>query len=159
GYYEQAGLYSYQPVYQTPTTLKDNVVSDNLIYDTKNSFYDGGRIYNLSASLGTVITGNYIYDNHDTFGVLLDQGSRYITMTCNVLDGCSNWVYVNADTSNVDTYHTMDNLMSGNWYNAGTAHAPDGPGYDNVVTANTAVTGDAWPSAAQVVIAEAGSGH
>ena len=157
-YYRQAGLYSYQPVYQTPTTLRDNVVSGNLIYDTKNSFYDGGSIYNLSASPGTVITRNYVYDNHDTFGVLLDQGSRYITMSGNVLAGCSNWVYVNADTKSVDTYQTMDNLMTGNWYNSGSAHAPDGPGYDNVVTGNTQVSGDSWPSGAQAVIAVAGAG-
>lgn len=155
-YYLKAGLYNYQPIYQTPTTAKNDVVSENLIHDTKTVFYDGGSIYNLSASPGTTITRNYIYNNHKTFGVLLDQGTRYVQMSQNVLVGCSNWVYVNADTKNVDTFHTMDNLINRNWFDVGTAHAPNGPGYNNIVVDNVQVTDDTWPTDAQAVMAGAG---
>ena len=57
------GLYDYQPVYTTPTTLRDTVVSHNLVHGTKKVFHDGGSIYNLSANPGSVIDHNYIYDN------------------------------------------------------------------------------------------------
>ncbi|MFJ5031207.1 right-handed parallel beta-helix repeat-containing protein [Streptomyces sp. NPDC088560] len=62
--YVNRGTYTYQPVYSTPTTLKNNTVAHNLIYDTKNAMFDDGSIYNLSASPGSVISDNYMYDNN-----------------------------------------------------------------------------------------------
>ena len=77
--YVNRGLYAYQPIYTTPTTLKDTVVEDNLIHGTKKVFHDGGSIYNLSANPGARISGNYIYDNQHTVGLYMDEGSRYVT--------------------------------------------------------------------------------
>lgn len=156
-YYKTHGLYEYQPVYDTPTTFRDNLVSDNLIHDTKQSMNDGGSIYTLSASPGTVIERNYVYDNKRTFGVLVDQGSRYITIRDNVYVGCSNWLYVNSDAGNPDTFNTKDNLVTGNWWDVGPARNPEGPGYGNQVVDNTQVTDGQWPAGAQQVMAEAGA--
>jgi hypothetical protein len=156
-YYKTHGLYDYQPVYDTPTTFRDNLISDNLIHDTKQSMNDGGSIYTLSASPGTVIEGNYVYDNKHTFGALVDQGSRYITIRDNVFVGCSNWLYVNSDAGNPDTFNTKDNLVTGNWWDVGPERNPVGPGYGNQVVDNTQVTDGAWPAAAQAVMTAAGA--
>lgn len=43
---------NFQPIYTTPTTLKNTVVSFNLVHGTKKVFHDGGSIYNLSAKPG-----------------------------------------------------------------------------------------------------------
>ncbi|WP_206282225.1 hypothetical protein [Streptomyces rhizosphaericus] len=64
--YKNRGLYDYQPVYTSPTTLSENVIRYKLIHGTKKVFHDSGSLYNLSASPGTVMEGNYIYDNHNT---------------------------------------------------------------------------------------------
>ena len=82
--YVNRGTYNYQPLYTTPTTLKDNTVSGNLIFSTKNAMHDGGSIYNLSANPGTVIEGNYMYNNNHTVALYLDEGSRYVTQENNV---------------------------------------------------------------------------
>jgi len=65
----EPGLYDYQPIYITPTTLSDTVVRYNLVHGTKKVFHDGGSIYNLSANPGAVIDDNYIYDNRNTVGL------------------------------------------------------------------------------------------
>jgi hypothetical protein len=156
-YYRGAGLYNYQPIYHTPTTFRDNLVSDNLIHDTKQVLNDGGSIYTLSASPGTVIERNYIYDNNSTLGVLIDQGTRYVVMRDNVVAGASYWVYINSDANDPDTFNTKDNLVTGNWWDVGPARNPEGPGYDNRVIDNVQVTDDAWPAEAQQVMDQAGA--
>ncbi|MBZ5740987.1 right-handed parallel beta-helix repeat-containing protein [Nocardioides mangrovi] len=156
-YYLEHGLYDYQPVYDTPTTFRDNTVSYNLIHDTKQSMNDGGSIYTLSASPGTVIERNYVYDNKKTFGALVDQGSRYLTIRDNVFVGCSNWLYVNSDAGDPDTFNTKDNLVTHNWWDVGPARNPEGDGYGNEVVDNTQVTDGSWPAEAQQVMAEAGA--
>ena len=83
--YANRGTYNYQPIYTTPTTQKDNLVAYNLIFDTKNAMHDGGSIYNLSASPGTVIKDNYMYNNNHTVALYLDEGSRYVTEENNVV--------------------------------------------------------------------------
>ncbi len=75
GYDDPANL-----VYRTPTTHHDVVVASNKVHGAKRFFHDGGAIYNLSASPGTLITENYIYDNSGQIGLYLDEGSRYITV-------------------------------------------------------------------------------
>ena len=69
------------PIYSTPTTLKNSVVSYNKVHGTKKVFHDGGSIYTLSADPGATITNNYIYDNQHTVGLYLDEGSRYETLS------------------------------------------------------------------------------
>ncbi|MBP2351935.1 hypothetical protein JOF29_003018 [Kribbella aluminosa] len=156
-YYLKAGLYNYQPIYRTPTTFRENYVAYNLIHDTKQAMHDGGSIYTLSASPGTVIERNYVYDSQVTFGALIDQGTRYVVMRDNVFLGSSRWVYINSDAGNPDTFNTKDNLVTGNWWDVGPERNPEGPGYNNQVTGNTQITDDNLPPEARQVITEAGA--
>ncbi|WP_329000785.1 right-handed parallel beta-helix repeat-containing protein [Kribbella sp. NBC_00709] len=152
-YYLNAGLYNYQPIYRTPTTFRENLVAGNLIHDTKQAMHDGGSIYTLSSSPGTVIERNYVYDSQTTFGALIDQGTRYVVMRNNVFLGSSSWVYINSDAGNPDTFNTKDNLVTGNWWDIGPARNPEGPGYNNQVTGNTQLTGTIPPEARAVMTA------
>jgi hypothetical protein len=150
--YQNRGLYAFQPVYTTPTTLKNTVVSNNLIHGTKKVFHDGGSLYNLSANPGAVFSGNYIYDNQHTVGLYLDEGSRYVTEENNVVQDSGVWIFTNASSSN----NTSDNTLENNWYNSGVAQTLQAAQHNNQLVGNVAVTGTAWPTAAQQVIANAG---
>ena len=150
--YRNRGLYNYQPVYTTPTTLKDTVVRYNLVHGTKKVFHDGGSIYNLSANPGAVIDRNYIYDNHNTVGLYLDEGSRYVRLGNNVIQDAGVWAFTNASSTN----NTDDNTFTGNWYNAGATQVATGAPHDNVLDGNVKVTDGNWPPAAQDVMREAG---
>lgn len=156
-YYLKAGLYKYQPIYDTPTTFRENYVAYNLIHDTKQAMHDGGSIYTLSASPGTVIERNYVYDSQVTFGALIDQGTRYVVMRDNVFLGSSRWVYINSDAGNPDTFNTKDNLVTGNWWDVGPERNPEGPGYNNQVIGNTQITDGNFPPEARRVMTEAGA--
>jgi hypothetical protein len=150
--YKNRGLYNYQPVYSTATTLKNTVVSYNLVHGTKRVFHDGGSIYNLSANPGASIDHNYIYDNHNTVGLYLDEGSRYVTLANNVIQDSGVWAFTNASATN----NTNDSTFSGNWYNSGATQVATGSPHNNVLTGNVQVSGTNWPSGAQQVIADAG---
>jgi hypothetical protein len=150
--YVNRGTYNYQPIYSTPTTLKNNTVSGNLIFDTKNVMHDGGSIYNLSANPGTVISGNYMYNNNGTVALYLDEGSRYLTLSGNVVQDAGVWAFTNANANN----HTDNSTFSGNWYNGGATQVATGSPHNNVLTNNVQVSGYNWPSGAQQVISQAG---
>jgi hypothetical protein len=150
--YVNRGYYKYNPLYQTPTTLKDNLVAGNLVHDIKASFADSGNIYNLSASPGTVIENNYMY-NVSGVGIYLDEGSRYTLSQHNVLSGLNTWVFTNAyDAGN----GTNDNTLQENWYNSGGAQIPNAAQRNNRLINNVKVSGSNWPSAAWDVICAAG---
>jgi Ricin-type beta-trefoil lectin domain-like len=150
--YANRGTYNYQPIYTTPTTLKNNMVSYNLIFDTKNVMHDGGSIYNLSANPGSVIEDNYMYNNNSTVALYLDEGSRYLTVSSNVVQDAGVWAFTNADANN----NTDNNTFSGNWYNGGATEVATGSPHNNVLSNNVQVSGYNWPSGAQQVISEAG---
>jgi hypothetical protein len=150
--YVNRGTYNYQPIYTTPTTLKNNTVSYNLIFDTKNAMHDGGSIYNLSANPGSVIEDNYMYNNNSTVALYLDEGSRYLTVSSNVVQDAGVWAFTNANSNN----NTDDNTFSGNWYNGGATQVATGSPHNNVLTGNVQVSGYNWPSGAQQVISQAG---
>ncbi|MGH3168942.1 MAG: hypothetical protein ACRDN0_24065, partial [Trebonia sp.] len=150
--YKNRGTYNYQPLYTTPTTLKDNTVSGNLVFDTKNAMHDGGSIYNLSANPGTVIENNYMYDNNHTVALYLDEGSRYVTEQDNVVQDAGVWAFTNASSTN----NTDDNTFSGNWYNGGATQVATGVPHNNVLNGNILVSGYDWPAGAEQVIKEAG---
>lgn len=159
-YYRDAGLYEYQPVYDTPTTFRDNHVAHNLIYDTKNEMHDGGSIYTLSASPGTVIERNYIYDSRETFGMLIDQGSRYIETRENVILGSSRYIYVNADVAGPEIFNTLDLQFTSNWWDGGRERYVREPEYRTYWTDNVDLNGidrADWPAEAKAVMAEAGA--
>jgi hypothetical protein len=150
--YANRGLYAYQPVYTTPTTFKDNVVADNLVHGTKKVFHDGGSIYNLSASPGTTINGNYIYDNQHTVGLYLDEGSRYVHLTHNVVQDSGVWAFTNASPTN----NTNDSIFKANWYNSGITRVATGAPHNNQLIDNVAVQGTDWPAGARKVIRHSG---
>jgi hypothetical protein len=150
--YANRGTYNFQPVYSTATTLKNNTVSNNLIFDTKNVMHDGGTIYNLSASPGTVIKNNYMFNNKSTVALYLDEGSRFLTVSANVVQDAGVWAFTNANANN----NTNDNTFSGNWFNGGATQVATGSPHNNVLSGNVQVSGTNWPSGAQQVISQAG---
>jgi hypothetical protein len=150
--YVNRGTYNFQPIYTTPTTLKNNTVSGNLIFDTKNVMHDGGSIYNLSANPGTVIENNYMFNNNSTVALYLDEGSRSLTVSGNVVQDAGVWAFTNANSNN----HTDGNTFSGNWFNGGATQVATGSPHNNVLSNNVQVSGTNWPSGAQQVISQAG---
>ncbi|SFR70722.1 Right handed beta helix region [Agromyces sp. CF514] len=159
-YYEKAGRYEIQPRYETPTTFRDNHVAYNLIHDTKNEMHDGGSIYTLSASPGTLIERNYIFDSRETFGMLIDQGSRYIEVRENVILDSSRYIYVNADTKGPEIFNTLDLQFTGNWWTGGNERYVRFPEYRTYWTDEVELNGIAqedWPEEAKTVMAEAGA--
>jgi hypothetical protein len=153
--YVNRGTYNYQPIYTTPTTLKNTVVDYNKIHGTKKLFHDGGSLYNLSANPGATFNGNYIYDNQRTVGLYLDEGSRYVTLTNNVVQDSGVWAFTNANGNN----HTDANAFNYNWYNGGATNVATGSPHNNTLTGNTQVSGTNWPAAAQQVINQSGVRH
>lgn len=151
GEYTKRGYYNWNTRYETPTTLKDNVVSGNLVHNTKSQFADGGSIYNLSASPGSVTERNYLY-NVSGVGLYLDEGTRSTIYRQNVLQGTNPWVFTNA----YNATNTSDNLITGNWYNSGGAQTPNLEANRNRLVDNVQVSGLNWPDAARQVICEAG---
>ncbi|KAF5603933.1 pectin lyase [Fusarium subglutinans] len=63
--YQTRGLYNYQPVYDTPTVMKQGLIAQNLIHDFGRMHTDLAGIYTLSASPDTYITGNCIFTDTD----------------------------------------------------------------------------------------------
>jgi hypothetical protein len=150
--YTNRGYYNFSPRYTTPTTFRDNVVANNLVHNTKARFADGGSLYNLSASPGTVVEQNYLY-NVSGVGLYLDEGTRYTTYRNNVLQGASPWVFTNSYGT---AHNTNDNVITGNWFNSGGQQTPDAQLHNNQITNNTQVSGTAWPTGAQNVVCQAG---
>lgn len=151
GEYTNRGYYNWNTRYDTPTTLKDNAVTGNLVHNTKSQFADGGSIYNLSASPGSVTERNYLF-NVSGVGLYLDEGTRSTLYQNNVLQGTNPWVFTNA----YGATNTSDNVLRENWYNSGGAQIPNAAQNRNQLIGNVQVSGTNWPAAAQTVICEAG---
>ncbi|EWG54989.1 hypothetical protein FVEG_13062 [Fusarium verticillioides 7600] len=60
--YVKRGLYRYQPLYDTPTVMKNNLIEGNLIHHFGQSHTDFGGVYTLSRSPNTTVSSNFIYD-------------------------------------------------------------------------------------------------
>ncbi|MCW2393474.1 hypothetical protein M2336_002040 [Sphingobium sp. B1D7B] len=152
GYYDQPG----NRIYETPTILRDTVIFGNRVHGVKRWFPDGGAIYHLSADPGALIAENHIYDVPGGIGVYLDEGSRYVTVRHNVIDGVGLWVNLNAQDDARPRRTNLDNLASGNWFNSGKANGNWSAYLNNHLVDNIAVNGQAWPPEARAVIARAG---
>jgi hypothetical protein len=150
--YDRRGYYRWNPRYSTPTTLRDNLVAGNLVHHTKARFADGGNLYNLAASPGTVVERNYLFNVHGV-GLYLDEGTRYTTYRHNVLQGTNPWIFTNAYS---DGNNTADNLIQENWYNSGGAQIPNAEQRNNRLIGNVSVQGTNWPAAARQVMCAAG---
>jgi hypothetical protein len=149
--YVDRGYYKWNTLYSTPTTLKDNRVEGNLVHNTKARFADGGSVYNLSASPGTVVSKNYLF-NISGVGLYLDEGSRSMTYENNVVQGGS-FVFTNAYSLR---NNTSDNVIQNNWYNSGGASTPNAAAHNNKLINNVKISGANWPAGAREVICAAG---
>ncbi|GAB3160907.1 RICIN domain-containing protein [Myceligenerans halotolerans] len=150
--YVRRGYYNWNTLYSTPTTLKDNLVAGNLVHHTKARFADGGTLYNLAASPGTVVERNYLFNNSGV-GLYLDEGTRYTTYRHNVLQGTNPWIFTNAYS---DGNNTADNMIRENWYNSGGAQIPNAEERNNQLIDNVSVSGTNWPDEALEVMCDAG---
>lgn len=144
-------------VYSTPTTYRDVVVAANRIHDAKRLFRDGGAIYNLSASPGTLITENYIYQNHQHIALYLDEGSRYITVRRNVVrDPGGEWLNINTVHSIYPLRISPDNTAIDNWHDS----AKTGgmwTNYENDRILNDhLVTNEQWQADARQIMRDSG---
>jgi hypothetical protein len=145
------------PVYETPTTHRDVVVAWNRIHGAKTLFHDGGTIYNLSASAGTLITENYIFDNHARIALYLDEGSRYITVRRNVVDDTGGeWLNINTVHHALPLRITVDNTAADNWHN-GTKTGGMWTNYENdLILDDHLVENNNWPAEAVDVMKNSG---
>jgi hypothetical protein len=133
--------------------LRNNRVSNNLIYDFMNVLRDGGGVYMLSRQDGTVINNNYIHHNRNEFGTIyLDAGCENITISSNVLAyNFSNYIFIQNSQSN-DAYNAWNNTVTNTFVNNGTLRAHP----RNNISGTTVVSGDNWPAAALAIINNAG---
>ena len=144
-------------VYTTPTTHRDVMVASNRIHDVKKLFHDGGAIYNLSASPGTFITENYVYDIHGLIGLYLDEGSRYLTVRRNVVDDLkAEWLNVNTVHSAYPIRVSPDNTATGNWHNSTKIGGLWDNYQNNLILDDHLITDGVWPAEAQQVMKNAG---
>ncbi|MDR3792984.1 MAG: right-handed parallel beta-helix repeat-containing protein [Terracidiphilus sp.] len=144
-------------VYTTPTTHRDVVVASNRIHGAKKLFHDGGAIYNLSASPGTLITENYIYDNNSLIGLYLDEGSRDVTLRRNVVQcpDCE-WLNINTVHSAMPMRISPDNTAIANWHD-GTKIGGLWTNYQNdLILDDHLVNGNNWPTEAKEVMRNSG---
>jgi hypothetical protein len=82
----------------------------------------------------------------------LDEGSRFLTVSGNVVQDAGVWAFTNANPNN----NTDGNTFSGNWFNGGATQVATGSPHNNVLSNNVQVSGTNWPSGAQQVISQAG---
>jgi len=144
-------------VYETPTTHRDVVVANNRIHDAKRLFHDGGAIYNLSAGPGTLITENYIFDNHHQIALYLDEGSRYITVRKNVVrDSGSEWLNINTVHRAYPLRISPDNTAIDNWHDSSKTGGLWTNYQNDLILDDHLVSDDNWPPEAQRVMRNAG---
>lgn len=151
--YLNRGLYDYQPVYDTPTTLREVTVAGNHVRNVVQRMFDAGCIYFLSAMPDSIVKENYC-ENSEQLGLYFDEGSRYITATGNVFrDTVGEWAHANNMNGNL----TGDLTLTGNFTtNPALTFIVEGERRNVVVANNVVFSGDDIPSEAQRVIDNAG---
>jgi hypothetical protein len=142
--------------YETPTLHRRALVAYNRLHGIKRLFHDGGAIYNLSASPDTLIAENYIYDIPGRIALYLDEGSRYITVRENVVDGAGVWLTVNTQDDYRPLRSSTDNRAVGNWYTQSKITGSWDRYNNNTLDSNHLVTQGAWPAEAKAIMENAG---
>ena len=89
----------------------NNQVTNNLVHDNSKNNRDGGSIYNLGSSKGSVVAYNYIYNSYDgddvyENGLYLDQGSAWFEVHHNVVgENVGYWMHQWMYTIHDNTWH------------------------------------------------------
>lgn len=144
-------------VYDTATTHRDVVVASNRIHGAKRYFQDGGAIYNLSASPGTLITENYIFDNNKMIGLYLDEGSRYLVLRRNVVEGAEcEWLNVNTVHAMMPVRISPDNTATSNWHEGSKTGGLWTNYQNNLILDDHLVKDGKWPEEAREVMKNSG---
>lgn len=144
-------------LYSTPTTYRDVIVAANRIHDAKRLFHDGGAIYNLSASPGTLITENYIYNNHQRIALYLDEGSRYITVRRNVVrDPGGEWLNINTVHSIFPLRISPDNTAVNNWHDSSKTGGMWTNYENDRILDDHLITNGQWPADARTIMHDSG---
>ncbi|MGP3971746.1 right-handed parallel beta-helix repeat-containing protein [Streptomyces sp. 6N223] len=150
--YINRGLYDFQPIYDTPTTLADVRVVGNHINDVVHTLWDAGCIYSLSAMPGSTIEENFC-ENSGQLGLYFDEGSRYITANRNVfMNTAGQWAHANNQNSNLTGDQTLTNNYTTNSAITGLVNGERG----NTVEGTVVFTPDNIPAEASEIIANAG---
>lgn len=109
--YFNRGLYDFQPVYDTPTTLRDVHVVGNHISGVVQTMFDAGCIYMLSAMPGSTVDENYC-ENSGQLGLYFDEGTRYVSASRNVfINTAGQWAHANIQNG----HRTGDLTLIGNY--------------------------------------------
>jgi len=149
--------YKQNLVYETPTTHRDVVVASNRVHDVKKLFHDGGAIYNLSASPGTLITENYVFDIHGLIGLYLDEGSRYVTVRRNVVqDPKAEWLNINTVHNAYPLRISPDNTATDNWHDSDKVGGLWNNYQNDLILNDHLITDGSWPADAKQVMKDAG---
>jgi hypothetical protein len=150
--YVNRGLYDFQPLYQTPTTLSDVHVVGNHVRNVVQTMFDAGCIYSLSAHPGSTIEENFC-ENSGQLGLYFDEGSRFFTATRNVLfNTFGQWAHANIQGG----HHTGDLTLIENFAtNSAITGIPNGQ-RGNTVQGTVIFTAGNIPPVASQIMANAG---
>lgn len=125
----------------------DNYILNNRIENVLTSQKDGAHIYCLGTQPGTVIRGNHLIKSGDSRGgIYLDDYSAYILAEENVIEQCSNWLYLW-----VPAIH--DHVIRNNY--ADTANIVN-KATNTTLSNNTTVSDGIWPEGARAIMQQAG---
>ncbi|MDC7684150.1 right-handed parallel beta-helix repeat-containing protein [Asticcacaulis sp. BYS171W] len=148
--------YLHNPVFDTPTTLKNTVIEGNRIHGVKQWYMDGGAIYNLSANPNAVIRNNYIADINNKVALYLDEGSKHFLIENNVVDTQGMWLNINTAGKEYLKRISSNNTARHNWHNSIKTGGRWLKEIDNVADDNYLLPDKNWPPEAQAVIRNAG---
>ncbi len=127
--------------------MKNNEVAFNHSHNHMNALVNGGGVYTLGAQPGTRIHHNDVRDQaHEYGGLYPDQGSSYLRMDSNVVQGANQWIFMSNGDMN-------GNTIVGNYSDTRTAVMV---GVDCQVDPNHVVSDGQWPSEALDIIAGSG---
>jgi hypothetical protein len=150
--YVNRGLYDFQPIYQTPTTLRDVHIVRNHVRNTVQRMFDAGCIYLLSAHPDSTIVENFC-ENSGQLGLYFDEGSRYFTVTRNVLlNTFGQWAHANIQGGHLTGDLTLTQNYATNSQITGIPHGQRG----NTVQGTVIFTAGNIPPAAAQIMANAG---
>lgn len=150
--YINRGLYDFQPIYQTPTTLSDVRVVGNYVRNVVQTMFDAGCIYTLSAMPRSTIEENFC-ENSGQLGLYFDEGSRFLTASRNVfVNTAGQWAHANNQNGNRTGDLTLIDNYATNPAITGIANGSRG----NVTRGNVTITAANPPIEASRVIYNAG---